>query len=293
MVAPVGSGPPAAARAAAPLSRNPLAAFARGLSYPVLAFRLIRADPWLRRYALLPFLINLAIFSLALGAFVWWFDDLYRLVTAWAHVARPEAWVWLPLYWLARVFRGIVALFLAIAALLAVWFTFTLVGNVVASPFNDRLSAATERRLGLRAPDEEGSGLLGIGREGWRAVNDELRRMIFFVLVQAALLPLNVVPVAGSLAYAALSVAFGVLFVALDFTDYAMSRRRIPFAERRRTVFRHGALMAGFGSALFLTIFVPGLSLLCMPLGVVGGTLLYADLEASGGDMAPRDDRAA
>lgn len=264
-----------------------MAAFARGLFYPVLAFRLIRADAALRRYALLPFLINLAIFAVAVGAFAFWCDDLVRLLTAWAHVARPQAWYWIPLYWLARAFRWLLALLLAIAALLVVWFTFTLIGNVIASPFNELLSAATECRLGLRAPDDGGKGLLAMGREARRAVGDELRRTAFFVLVQAALLPLNLIPVAGSVAYATISVAFGVLFVALDFTDYAMSRRRLPFAERRRTVFRHRALMAGFGSSLFLTIFVPGLSLLCMPLGVVGGTLLYLDLEASRGSGDP------
>lgn len=291
MVPPTASDPPGAvpipADFAGPLSerdlrpRNPVASFARGLLYPVIAFRLIRADARLRRYALLPFLINLAIFALALGAFFWWFDDLYRLLTAWAHVARPEAWIWLPVYWLARALRWLLALLLAIAALLIVWFTFTLVGNIIASPFNELLSAATERRLGLRGSDEGGQGLLAIGREARRAVIDALRRMLFFLLVQLALLPLNLIPVAGSLAYATLSVVFAVLFVTLDFTDYAMARRRIPFADRQRTVLRHRALMAGFGSALFLTIFVPGLSLLCMPLGVVGGTLLVVDIEAS------------
>jgi CysZ protein len=262
-----------------PLPRHPVAAFARGLAYPARAFRLIRADPKLRRYALLPFLINLAVFGLALAAFVYWFDDLFRLVSGWAQLARPEAWYWLPLYWLAALVRGIVAILLVVAALLVVWFSFTLLGNVIASPFNELLSAATERRLGVAGSNEVPGGLLGIPREGWRAVSDEARKTGFFLLVQAALLPLNLVPVAGSVAYATLSIGFGVLFVALDFIDYPMSRRRLPFAERRRALFRHAALMAGFGGSLFLTIFIPGLSLICMPLGVVGGTLLYLDLE--------------
>ena len=270
-----------------PHPRNPVAAFTRGLSYPILAFRLIRTDRRLRRYALLPFLINVAVFGLALGAFAFWFDDLYRLVTSWAHVGRPEAWYWIPIYWVARLLRWLLALFLALAAILVVWFTFTLAGNVIASPFNELLSAATESRLGLRAAGDGAKGVVALGREARRAVSDEIRRTAFFVIVQLALLPLNLVPVAGNLAYAVLSVAFGVLFLALDFTDYPMSRRRLPFAERRRTVFSHRALMAGFGSSLFLTIFVPGLSLLCMPLGVVGGTLLYLDLEASRAATGP------
>ena len=270
-----------------PLPRNPLAAFTRGLSYPVQAFRLIRSDRRLRRFALLPFAINVAVFGLAIGAFAFWFDDLYRLVTAWAYVGRPEAWYWVPIYWVARVLRWLLALLLALAALLVAWFSFTLAGNVIASPFNEVLSAATESRL-ERPSDENGAGgVLALGREARRAVSDELRRTAFFVLVQLVLLPLNLVPIAGNLAYVTLSVAFGVLFVALDFIDYPMSRRRLPFAERRRTVFRHRSLMAGFGSSLFLTLFVPGLSLLCMPLGVVGGTLLYLDLEASLGPAGP------
>ncbi len=36
--------------------------------------------------------------------------------------------------------------------------------------------------------------------------------------------------------------------------------------------------MSGFGGSLFLTFFIPGMNLICLPRGVVGGTLLYLDL---------------
>jgi CysZ protein len=266
----------------APIPRNPVASFARGLSYLPRAFRLIRADRRLRRYALLPFLINLAVFALALTAFIHWFPDLLALVSGWTRVAQPEAWYALPLYWLAAAARWLIAVLLLAAAALVTWFTFTLLGNVIASPFNEALSAATERALGSGPPEGAG-GLLGFTREGWRAASDEIRRFAFFLLVQATLLPLNLVPVAGNVAYAGCSIAFGVLFMALDYTDSPMSRRRIPVGRRRRVVAANPALMSGFGGALFLAIFVPGLSLVCMPLGVVGGTLLYLDLERTRG----------
>lgn len=250
----------------------------KGLGYPRRALRVIRADRALLRYALLPFLINVFVFGLAIAAFVYWFGDLWGLISEWTRIARPEGWYWLPFYWLLAGVRWLLAGVLMIVALLITWFSFTLVGNVIAAPFNELLSVATERMFRDRAspgPEEGWRALLG---EMARAVSDEARKMAFFLLVQAALLPLNLVPIIGTVVYTLLSLGFGVLFVALEFTDYPMARRRIPFADRRRAVWRNRALMSGFGGSLFLTFFIPGMNLICLPLGVVGGTLLYLDL---------------
>ncbi|MFQ5456950.1 MAG: EI24 domain-containing protein [Myxococcota bacterium] len=263
-----------------PRPENPLAGFLRGLGYPRRAFRVIRADRVLLRYAVLPFLINILVFGLALGAFIYWFGDLWGLVSGWTSIARPEAWYWLPLYWLLALVRWLLAGLLVIVALLITWFSFTLVGNVIASPFNELLSAATEQRLRAGGSPETDEGWRALPREMARAVGDETRKMGFFLLAQVVLLPLNLIPILGSLAYSALSLGFGALFVALEFTDYPMARRRIPFVDRRRTVWRHRAVMSGFGGSLFLTFLIPGLNLACLPLGVVGGTLLYLDLGA-------------
>lgn len=263
-----------------------LSAFIKGLGYPRRALRIIRADRVLLRYALLPFLINVFVFALAIAAFVYWFGDLWGLTSDWTRIARPEGWYWLPFYWVLAGVRWLLAGLLMIVALLITWFSFTLVGNVIASPFNELLSINTERRLRDRASPESEEGWRALLGEMARAVGDEARKMVFFLLVQAALLPLNFVPLIGTIVYTVLSLGFGVLFVALEFTDYPMARRRIPFAERRRAVWRHKALMSGFGGSLFLTFFIPGMNLICLPLGVVGGTLLYLDLAEGDTPMA-------
>lgn len=269
---------PGASPAGRPLPARAVPAFLQGLAYPRRAFRLIVGNGSLLRYAVLPFLINLVVFSLAIAAFVIWFGDLWQLASAWTEIARPEAWYWVPIYWLLALVRWLIAALLIVVAVLILWFSFTLVGNIIASPFNELLSAETERLLGADGAAGGAGGWRAMLGEMGRALSDETRKMAFFILVQAALLPLNLVPLAGTFLYAALSLGFGALFVALEFTDYPMARRRIPFAGRRRTVWRHRAVMSGFGGSLFLTFLIPGLNLLLLPLGVVGGTLLYLDL---------------
>jgi len=263
-------------------------AFLAGVGYPRRAFRLILSDGTLLRYAVLPFVINLAVFGLAIFAFGYWFGELWQFASAWTEITRPEAWYWVPLYWLLALVRWLIAALLVVVAILILWFSFTLLGNIIASPFNELLSAAVERRLGSGGGQAEDGGWRALVGEMGRALSDETRKMAFFLLVQAALLPLNLIPLAGTLAYTALSLGFGALFVALEFTDYPMARRRIPFADRRRAVWRHRAVMSGFGGSLFLTFLVPGLNLLLLPVGVVAGTLLYLDLVPSGpGSGAP------
>ncbi|MDP3938174.1 MAG: EI24 domain-containing protein [Deltaproteobacteria bacterium] len=269
------------------LPAKPISAFLEGIGYTRRAFRLIRGDRALLRYAVLPFLINLAVFGLAIAAFVYWFGDLWHLASAWTESARPEAWYWLPLYWLLAMVRWLIAAVLVVVAVLILWISFTLVGNVIAAPFNKLLSAATERSLGSVEEAGAEGGWRALLGEMARALSDETRKMGFFLLIQAALLPLNLVPLVGTIAYATLSLGFGALFVALEFTDYPMARRRIPFAERRRTVWRHRAVMSGFGGSLFLTFLVPGLNLLLLPLGVVGGTILYLDVAGAAPPPAP------
>jgi CysZ protein len=262
-------------------SGNIASSFIQGVRYPLRAFRIIRSDRVLRRYALLPFAINLLVFGLALTAFVYWYGDLWHLIADWTNIARPESWYWLPVYWLLELVGWLLAALLVLVAILVIWFTFTLVGNILAAPFNELLSAATEQKLETSVMEASQGGWIDLYREGWRAIGDETRKLGFFVAVQAILLPLNIFPLIGNLAYMVLSLGFGVLFVALEFVDYPMARRRIPFAERRRTVWRNRAVMSGFGGSLFLSFLIPGLNLIVLPLGVVGGTLLYHELSGA------------
>jgi CysZ protein len=66
-------------------------------------------------------------------------------------------------------------------------------------------------------------------------------------------------------------------FLAWDHTDLAMSRRRLPFAEKRRVLAEHRAAAFAFGATALAITAVPFLNLLMLPVQIIAGTLLFLD----------------
>ena len=104
--------------------------FIAGLRHVGRGFRLI-AQPGVRRYVAIPLVINVAVFVAALWSIGLALDELLtRYIAHW-----PE---WL--HWL-------VWLLCAAIAALFVFFSFSLVANIVASPFNGLLADAVEAMI--------------------------------------------------------------------------------------------------------------------------------------------------
>jgi CysZ protein len=70
-----------------------------------------------------------------------------------------------------------------------------------------------------------------------------------------------------------------MLFLPLEYAGFAMDRRNLRFSQRRALIWQHRWLMLGFGAAAFLTLLVPLLNFICLPVLVVGGTLLFLHTE--------------
>jgi CysZ protein len=110
-----------------------------------------------------------------------------------------------------------------------------------------------------------------------RSVVLEFQRTCFFLGVQLAIVLFALVPGVQPIAAVA-SLMLTALFLPLDYTAYALDRRRVPFRARRRWIGAHLAEMLGFGGFGLALFFVPGLSFLCLPWLVTSGTLLVLEL---------------
>jgi CysZ protein len=244
-----------------------LGALAAGLS-----FLRERRELWI--WCALPALLTVALFAGALAVYAGY---LHEPLSAWLagrlDVGPPSAWyAWLwvgPLRLLAWAVRWL----LLLAAAVAVYALFTVVGGVIAAPFLEALSARVERiRSGQIAVHSE-----PFARAALRAVAFEARRTGLFTALQLALLALALVPgLAPVVAVAGAVVAAG--FLALDYTAHPFDRRGVPFAERRRWLLRHRGALFSFGFGALATFFVPGLNFLCLPWLVTSGTLLALEL---------------
>jgi CysZ protein len=241
-------------------------------------FALLRAQPSLWPWALLPFLLNLAAFGLAIWAFAANLDALAGPIERALDPGEPSAWwgwAWAgPLLLLAVLTRWILLAALGVA----IYFLFTVLGGVIAAPFLDVLSERVERIV-AGEPAGSGGGFADFVSGAVRSIVEEGKRTAFFLVVQFGILLFALVPGLQPVAAVA-SLVFTALFLPLDYTAYALDRRRVSFRARRRWIGAHRAEMLGFGTFGLALFFVPGLSFLCLPWLVTSGTLLVLELGA-------------
>jgi len=248
----------------APDGSNALHRFARGFFYPFRGGRFLLAHPRLLRFVLTPFLINTAVFSIAVYLGLGFFNE-----TVTTYLPQAEAWYWLLLYyvlWLAAV----------VLTAVLVFFGFSVVGNLVAAPFNDLLSERIEEVL-TGGHSEEPFSLAAFWRDTRRTLGVESKKMALFVLGMLLLLLLNLVPALGTFLYAVLSVLLTLFFLAVEYTGFVFSRHRLDFRTQRRYIFSSKALLIGFSTGVLALLAIPFLQLLCIPAAVAGATLLCND----------------
>ena len=220
-----------------------------GAQYLLRGLRLLNT-PGVRAYVVVPLLINIILFSLLFalvaGQFVTFID------------------------WLLWLLFGV-------AAAIIVFFTFSIVANLVGAPFNGYLAAAVEAHLtGHKPAGPERS----IGAEVVIALQSELRKLVYFllwaalVLALTALLSLTVV-----LAWLSpfLWALFGAWMLAAEYMDYPMANHGLSFSEQRKRLAQQRLLSLGFGGATMVATLVPILQFLVMPAAVAGATALWME----------------
>lgn len=243
-----------------------------GPAYLLKGLRLI-ARPALWPYVAIPLLINVILFGLLLWFAAGEFGGLVdRLLPALPHWLAWLGW----LLWLL----------FALLAGVAVFFTFSLLANIVGAPFNGLLAEATERLLtGADAP--AGGSLQQALRETPRALRDELRKLGYFALWALPLLLLSWVP-GANLAAPLLWTLFSAWMLALEYADYPLGNHGLRFDEQRRMLRGRPLLALGFGGAALFAAMVPLLNLIVMPAAVAGATQLWVEqlrpIQPSAGD---------
>ena len=241
---------------------NPISEFSAGPTYLLRGFAMLR-EPALRRYVVIPIAINIVLIALIVGLFGWQLDSW---LDAWLS-GLPDWLSWLEtvLWWIGVVLST-----------LAFCYIFTLLANLIASPFNGLLSAQVEKLVTGTAPE---SGM-GLAREMADGLFGELRRLRYYL---ARALMLAVVSIAllfippANLAIAPLWFIFGAFMLSFEYLDQPMANRGLRFDDKilrlRARRWRH----LGFGSLVTVMTAIPLANLVVMPAAVVGATLLYLE----------------
>ncbi len=224
------------------------------------------AEPGLRSFVIWPLLINVVLFALA----------IYLLVQ------QFSAWVgyWLGLMpgWLGFVDWLLWPLF-AVLVLVTVYFSFGIVANLIAAPFNGLLSERVESRL-------RGELTAELGWKAWAAVvprtlKRELAKIFYMLPRFVALLVVTLIP-GLNLISPLLWFLFGAWVMAIQYCDYPMDNNGVSFTQLRRLLKERRLTSLGFGALVSLVMMVPLLNLLVMPAAVVGATQFWVREYAAG-----------
>ena len=239
------------------MANNPLS----GITYLLRGLSLI-GKPGLRPFVIIPLLVNILVFSLLI-----WFgiDQFEGLMDRF--LPSDESW----LAWL----RWLLWPLFAIAILLVVFYTFTVIANLIASPFNGLLAEKVELYLGGDLTDQPG-GLKQVLKDIIPSLLSELRKLLYFALRAVPLLILFLIPGLNLIA-PFVWLAFSAWFLALEYADYPMANHGLQFKEQHRRLKQARYSAMAFGGGLTLMMAVPLLNFLAMPAAVAGATVFWKE----------------
>ena len=154
-----------------------------------------------------------------------------------------------------------------------VFFTFTMLANILAAPFNGFL--AEEVEVVVRGEDAApASSWAELSAMLPRTIGRELRKLAYFAPRALALLVLSFIPVMN-LAAAPLWLLFGVWMMAVQYIDYPADNTKLSWTDMKGWVRQRRWQSLSFGAVTYAALLVPVLNLLIMPAAVAGATLVW------------------
>lgn len=235
--------------------------FTQGFGYLGEGFRLIRS-PGLRRYVVIPMILNILVFGLLFGLLYQSFSVMINYVMG----LLPDWAVLQALHWLFWILYGAV-----IILLLA--YGFVAVANIVGAPFYALLAERVEEQLTGQRPTSDDPWWklwLDVPRSVWR----ELVKLGYYLPRAIVLLLLGLIPVLN-LAVGVIWFLFNSWMMALQYVDYPADNHRMSVGELRRLLRRRRWASLGFGMPVALGAMIPLLNLILVPAAVCGGTLYW------------------
>lgn len=234
------------------------------LSGFLLPFQSIKIlyQPGVRLYVIFPLLLNIGLFALLLWLAVSYFGifmDTYLPVDTWFDYIRPLVWF-----------------LFAILYSLGMIYSFTIIANILAAPFNAILSLRIEEYL-------TGRRFSQLSMNTWletikNTLFSEFNKLFYFVVRMIPLFLLFLVALffpGLNLLVSILSIAFGFWFLALEYMDYPMANHDIKPQIQRKLLAQDRLKSLGFGMGVSAMLLIPVVGFIAMPSAVAGATRFW------------------
>lgn len=234
----------------------------KGANYLLKGFSLIH-QKGIRRFAYIPMAINTLLFSFAIWLGITKFDQ-------WINSLIPN---WLP-EWLLSALMWVIWPLFASMLILIIFFSFSIIANLLAAPFNGVLAEAVETKLlGGTVPNMSWKEII---KDAPVMLWGEIRKIIYLLLWMVPLFIFSWIPVINIIA-PVLWVAFSSWMLAIDYHDYPMGNHLLKFPQQRALLRQKRSLALGFGLATLGATMIPFVNFLVIPAAVAGATALYLE----------------
>ncbi|WP_058469678.1 sulfate transporter CysZ [Legionella jordanis] len=229
--------------------------FIRGMSYFLLGLRHLMTKG-LKRFVLLPILFNLLLF---IGLFYVSYHYL---------VSYSEYYINFLPSWLSFLHWALIVLF-CISFFFLFLVTFTVIFNLLASPFNGLLAEKTQR---LFYKSDVPS--MPFFKTALRSIKRQGLFLRYFIPRFVGMIVLFFIPFIHPI-FPVLWFLFNSWILSIQYQDFVMDNNLVSFENMRNKIKQKTMVSLGFGAGISLASFIPFLNIICLPAAVIGGVFLY------------------
>ncbi|MGE0882969.1 MAG: EI24 domain-containing protein [Blastocatellales bacterium] len=229
---------------------NPIYHFVWGMRFFLAGLQVFVRHPSLLALSLIPIGLTVAVLLLMAFGLAWLIGELLA-------------------GFMGEELRLLAQAIIFVFALMLGYFLYLPLARVLLAPFSEAISRQTHKISTANS---------GFGSDAnWlRAMTEGLKIALLHIAIGSAALLLSLAfPPVGT----PIGIVVAIFLTGLDFLDVPLSARGLPFGKKLGIVGRNKSLALGFGAASYLSLLIPGINLILLPVGVIGATLLTAQID--------------
>lgn len=221
-------------------------------------FRLVR-QPGLRQFVIVPIIINTIVLS-----FVMFYG--FSQYDAWLLAVRELLPDWL------SFISAMIGFLAAIVIFALSIYCFSIIANIISSPFNALLSLKIEEQLTGKIEGTNPNMFLVLSR----TIVREMSKLGYFLPRIFGLMILSLIPGLNTIAPFAW-ILFGAWMMAVQYADYAADNNELSFKDLRKRMNDNTFQSLLFGIIVYFVIAIPLVNLVVIPISVAGGTVFWIE----------------
>jgi len=236
-----------------------------GISYLFKALPLL-TQKGIKSFVIIPLIINIFFFSIGIYFGFSYFGEYMDKM-----LDTSGLWNWVAA--IVEFIKPLLYILFGVTLFVLIFYTFSIVANIIASPFNSLLAEATEKHLTGKTMDDTDS-FKKIMKELIPTILMELRKLIYMILWSIPfLIMLFVIPIIGPIIW----FLFTAWMMSLQYMDYPMGNHKLKFSEQRALQGKQRLFSLGFGSVTMGAAMIPFVNFIVMPTAVIAATMIWVD----------------